>query len=62
MDEQTASRLAETVRQACLEAAARGYQDAAISGLCHDGAAQAGLDAIRMLELGPLLAPFTAQR
>jgi hypothetical protein len=56
MDGRIAMSLAEAVRGACLEAAARGYEDAAISGLCHEGAVQASLDAIRMIELGPLVA------
>jgi hypothetical protein len=48
-------RLAEAVRQACLEAARRGYAEAATSGLCHVGAMEASLDAIRMLDLGVVL-------
>ena len=47
--------LAEAVRKACLEAARRGYAEAAESGICHEGAVEASLDAIRMLDLKPLL-------
>jgi len=43
--------LAEAVRAACIRAALDGYRDAAISGLCHEGAFEAALDAIRMLDL-----------
>jgi len=43
-------RLVETVRQACLKAAREGYEQAAMSGLCHEGAVEASLDAIRMLD------------
>ena len=62
MDGQMAMALAEVVRRACLEAAARGYEDAAISGLCHEGAIQAALDAIRMIELQPLLEQATSEK
>lgn len=48
--------LAQAVRNACLEAARDGYQQAAIAGLCHEGAMEAALDAIRMLDLDALLA------
>lgn len=47
--------LAEAVRQACLEAAREGYEQAALAGLCHEGAMEASLDAIRALKLEPLL-------
>jgi hypothetical protein len=30
-------QLAEAVRQACIEAALRAYEDAGYSGLCHKG-------------------------
>lgn len=48
--------LAEAVRQACLAAAREGYEQAALAGLCHEGAMEASLDAIRALKLTPLLA------
>ena len=49
-------RLAEAVREACLEAAKKGYEEAAASGLCHEGAVEASLDAVRMVDLKALLA------
>jgi len=49
-------RLAEAVRDACLQAARRGYEEAAQSGLCHEGAVEASLGAVRMLDLKALLA------
>jgi len=61
MDGEMAMTLAEVVRRACLEAAAKGYEDAAISGLCHEGATQAALDAIRMIELQPLIDQAAAE-
>jgi hypothetical protein len=45
---------AEAVRNACIAAALAGYEDAAISGLCHEGAWEAALSAIRGLDLGAL--------
>ncbi|HET7174648.1 MAG TPA: acetyltransferase [Gammaproteobacteria bacterium] len=49
-------RLAEAVREACLEAAKKGYEEASQSGLCHEGAVEASLDAVRMVDLKALLA------
>ena len=48
--------LAEAVRAACLKAAQEGYQQAAASGLCHEGAVEAALGAVSMLDLEALLA------
>jgi formiminotetrahydrofolate cyclodeaminase len=47
--------LAEDVRRACLEAAVAGYEDAAVVGLCHDGAAEAAVGAIQRLDLTRLV-------
>lgn len=44
-------RLARVVRDACIEAAKQGYENAAISGLCEEGALEAALSAIHMLDL-----------
>ena len=52
-------RLAEAVRAACLEAEMRAYEDAGISGLCHEGRWEIAVQAIRTLDLGPVVA--TAQ-
>ena len=46
--------VAEAVRAACIETALRAYEDARISGLCHEGAWEAAISAMRVLELGPL--------
>jgi hypothetical protein len=48
-------RIAERVRAACLEAARQGYAQAAVAGLCHEGAMEAALGAIEMLDLNALL-------
>lgn len=47
--------LAESVREACLSAALRAYEDAGIQGLCQEGRWEAAVSAIRDLELGRLL-------
>jgi hypothetical protein len=57
MNPEERRRLAEAVRQACLEAARRGYAEAAQSGLCHEGVMEASLGAIRMLDLAGVLPP-----
>ena len=44
-------RLAKAVRAACIKAALEGYERAAISGLCHEGAWECAVDAIRTLNL-----------
>lgn len=46
--------LAEAVRTACIEAAVTGYENAAMSGLCAEGAFEAAVSAIRMLDLKAL--------
>ena len=48
-------RLVEAVRQACLEAARESFESASLSGLCHEGAVEAALDAIRALDLDKIL-------
>jgi len=49
-------QLAETIRAACIQAALAGYQDASMSGLCHEGAWECAIDAIRSLDLNAILA------
>lgn len=44
-------QLARAVRDACIRAAKEGYENAAISGLCEDGALEAALSAIHMVDL-----------
>ena len=44
------------VQNACLEAARDGYERAAIAGLCHEGAVELSLDAIRSLDVAAVLA------
>jgi len=48
-------QIAEVVRQACLAAALRAYEDAGLSCLCPEGRWECAVDAIRPLPLRPLL-------
>lgn len=48
-------QLASTVRSACVRAALEGYEQAQIVGLCQEGAWEAAIDAIRMLDLKAIL-------
>ncbi|MGH7287209.1 MAG: acetyltransferase [Myxococcota bacterium] len=48
---QSPRQLAEGVRNACLDAALAGYEDAAISRLCHEGAREAAVSAICSIDL-----------
>lgn len=47
--------IAEAVRQACIAAALRAYEDAGLSGLCQEGRWECAVDAMRALPLRPLL-------
>jgi hypothetical protein len=40
-------QMAEAVRQACIAAALHAYDDAGVSGLCHEGRWEYAVDAIR---------------
>lgn len=48
-------RLAEAIRTACLEAALRAYEDAGISGLCHEGRWEYAVQAIQRMDLTALV-------
>ena len=54
-DAQDFLRLAETVRAACLAAALESYEEASIRGLCHEGAWECAVGAIRSLNLQRIL-------
>ncbi|RRQ21845.1 acetyltransferase [Thiohalobacter thiocyanaticus] len=51
----TRLQLAEAVRMACIQAMRRGYQDAATSGLCAEGALEAAIGAVQQLDLETLV-------
>jgi hypothetical protein len=48
-------QIAEVVRQACIATAPQAYEDAGLSGLCHEGRWEYAVDAMRGLPLRPLL-------
>lgn len=43
--------IAETVKNACIEAARDGFRDASMSGLCTEGAMEAAISAIQKLNV-----------
>ena len=47
--------LAARIREACISAALEGYENASLSGLCHEGAWEAAISAIRMVDLERIL-------
>jgi hypothetical protein len=52
---ETPLQLAEAVRQACIDAALRAYEDAGYSGLCQEGRWEYAVDAMRGVDLRPLV-------
>ncbi len=48
-------RVAELIRAACVHAALEGYEQAGMDGLCHEGAWEAAIDAMRSLNLERIL-------
>jgi hypothetical protein len=52
--------LAQAVREACLIAALQAYEDAGLSGLCHEGRWECAVDAIRALDLQALVQTLTS--
>ena len=59
MTPEEAQKLAETVRAACLKAAKEGYEQASASGLCHEGAVEASIGAVSMLDLKAVVAALS---
>ena len=47
--------IARAVHMACIEAALQAYEDAGLSGLCHEGRWECAVDAMRGLDLHTLL-------
>ena len=54
-------RLAQSIRDACIAAAKQGYENAAISGLCEEGAFEAAISAIYMVDLEAALRDANAK-
>jgi hypothetical protein len=59
---QLAEAVARAVRDACFETAARRYEDASMNGLCHEGALEVALDAIRSLDVRPIVKAVSRER
>lgn len=51
-------QLAEAVRKACLQTALEAYEGAGISGLCGEGRWEIAVQALRGLDLGPIVDRF----
>ena len=56
-----ALRIAQAVRDACLVATLQAYEDAGLSGLCHEGRWECAVDALRTLDLQALVQTLTSQ-
>jgi hypothetical protein len=52
---QAKRELAEKIRQACLEAAIAGFEQARLDGLCAEGAVETAVSAMQNLNLEKLL-------
>lgn len=61
MSEAADLELAERVRSACVAVARSGYEDAAMAGLCAEGALEAALSAVERLDLAGLLASLEGE-
>lgn len=53
--------LATAVREACYAAALAAYEDAATDGLCHEGALECALAAMRRVDVAAVLARALAE-
>ena len=47
--------LAKRIRARCIETVLQAYEDAGIQGLCEEGRVEAAIDALRTVDLAPLL-------
>jgi hypothetical protein len=54
-------KIARAVQKACIEAASKTFEDASISGLCDEGALEAAIGAIEMLDIDALLGEIRNQ-
>ena len=54
-------QLAEAVRETCIQAALAGYENAAISGLCREGAWEAAISAIRMVDIDAVISKICSR-
>ncbi|MCO5195629.1 MAG: hypothetical protein M9930_20405 [Anaerolineae bacterium] len=54
--------LATAVRDRCFSAALTAYKDASIDGLCHDGARECALEAMRAIDLETVVSNVIAEK
>jgi len=52
---------ARQVREQCIDTAVQAYEDASISGLCGEGAFEASISAIRMMDIDALVERLARQ-
>jgi hypothetical protein len=52
--------LAKRIREVCLDAVLQAYEDAGMQGLCAEGRWEAAVDALRTVDLAPLMREFQA--
>jgi len=55
MIEQDKMKLAEQVKEECIQAARGGFRDASMSGLCSEGAMEAALSAIQKIDVNKIV-------
>jgi|GEM_PF-410284 hypothetical protein len=48
--------IGQTVRQACIQAAKEGFQDASMRGLCNEGAIEAAVGVVQLLDIEQIVA------
>lgn len=53
--------IANQIRDECIQTALSAYEDASISGLCGEGAFEAAISALRMLDVEALVAQSDAR-
>ena len=53
-----AEDLAKRIREVCLDAVLQSYEDAGMQGLCAEGRWEAAVDALRTVDLAPLVREF----
>ena len=51
-------RIALAVKEACIQAANKAFEDASISGLCDEGALEVAIGAIKSLDIDAFLEDF----
>lgn len=60
-DAKMKKEVAQKVREACIRAAREGFQEASVSGLCTEGAAEAAISAIQKLDLDDLISETSTE-